>query len=90
VSGWERVIGTVSASNSSSPKTAAANCTAGKNVIGGGYVLAASGDVSKLSVVSNWPSDGDTWSVTVREDVSLFTPAGNWTVQAYAICITAP
>lgn len=80
----------MSASNTTSPKTAVANCTAGKNVIGGGYVLTAADDASKLNVTSNWPSDGDTWSVTVREDVTWLNPAGNWTVQAFAICITAP
>lgn len=89
MSGWERVVGAVSVTNGASPKTAVANCPADKNVIGGGYTLTAATDAAKLNATSNWPSDDDTWSVTVREDVTLFSPAGTWSVQAYAICVMA-
>jgi hypothetical protein len=90
VSGWERVVGAVSVTNAASPKTAVANCPAGKNVIGGGYTLTAANGAAKLSVTSNWPSDSDSWSVTASEDTALLkAAAGDWSVQAYAICITA-
>jgi hypothetical protein len=85
VSGWERVLGTASASNEISPKTASADCSADKKVIGGGFVvLAASGNVAEVTVSASWPSDSDTWSATAAEDND--NGVGSWSIQAYALC----
>jgi hypothetical protein len=85
VSGWERVVGTATSSNESSPRTVTADCTAGKVVVGGGYVItAASGNVAEITVSASWPSDSDTWTVTAAEDND--TNVGLWSLQAYAIC----
>ena len=88
VSGWARVVGTASASNGTSPKTAVADCAAGKSVVGGGFVVvAASGNIAEVTVSSSLPSDADTWSVSAAEDNG--NNIGNWSLQAYAICVTA-
>jgi hypothetical protein len=85
VSGWERVVGTATSSNESSPKTVTADCPTGKVVVGGGYVTTAvSGNLAEIAVVANWPSDSDTWTVTAAEDND--TNVGLWSVQAYAVC----
>jgi len=74
VSGWERIVGASTATN-----TASADCSTGKKVVGGGYVI--SGD-DNADVLSNWPSDQDTWTVTAKHK-------GSASLQAYAICVTA-
>jgi hypothetical protein len=78
------VIGTVSASNSTSPKTATVDCPGGRFVLSGGYIF--TGGTSGLTVREHHASDDDTWTV-VAEEVDPF--AGNWTVQAFAVCATA-
>jgi hypothetical protein len=73
------VVGTATANNGTSPKTAVANCSAGKKVVGGGWAITG-GFFS--AAVSDLPSDDDTWSVTA-------TSGGDWSLRAYAICVTA-
>jgi hypothetical protein len=82
------VTGTATATNSTDTKTATADCTGGRKVIGGGYLTA--GTVSndgELAPVSDRASDDDTWSVTVTGD----NPGNGdtWSLQAFAICLTA-
>jgi len=65
-----------------------ANCTAGKNVLGGGHVVVAvSGNEAAVSVTANRPSDSDNWSVTGAEDIDVLV--GIWSLQAFAPCVTA-
>ncbi len=90
VSGWERIVGTVSAYDLASLKTAVADCSEGKKVVGGGYVVEGDYDFEGVRVIpiSNLPSDDDTWSVTANQDTWWFPPT-DWSIQAYAICMTA-
>ncbi|HYP55226.1 MAG TPA: hypothetical protein VEQ41_02840 [Solirubrobacterales bacterium] len=76
-----------SASDSESPKTAKAECPAGKQVIGGGEKIVSEAFES-ISIVESAPiagADGKrtAWSVTARE---VGTEASIWSVEAYAIC----
>jgi hypothetical protein len=82
VSGYERVSGTATAFDGSSPKNATAQCPAGKVVVGGGYSVTGLDD---FSVTANGPSTDSTWSVIAAEN------GGNptWSLQAFAICVTA-
>ncbi len=88
VSGWERIPGTASADDENA-KTAVADCTAGKRVVGGGYVLSGqAGDALTENVItSSHPVDDDTWQVVTR---SAGTIGGDhsFAVQAFAICAT--
>jgi hypothetical protein len=78
------VEGTISANDSSSPKTVTATCPNGTVVVGGGHVFGGTDNVD-LHVVSSWPSNTTTWSVTGAEPDAA--PLGSsWTVRAYAIC----
>ena len=54
----------------------------------GGYVVqTSSGSVAEISISQNYPSSDTTWSVTANEDND--TAIGNWSVQAYVICVTS-
>ncbi len=82
------VTGT-SASDSESPKTAKAECPAGKQVLGGGEKIVSEAFES-ISIVESAPvasADGkrQVWSVTARE---VGAEASIWSVEAYAICAT--
>jgi hypothetical protein len=42
---------------------------------------------AEITVTSSYPSDGATWSVTAYEDND--GDVNNWSVQAFALCVTA-
>ncbi|MGE4085495.1 MAG: hypothetical protein AB7H93_21080 [Vicinamibacterales bacterium] len=88
MSGWERIVGTTSLDDETA-KTAEASCSAGRKVVGGGYVLSGrSGTALTRSLVDgSYPLDDDTWQVTTRS-----TAGGgdnSYAVTVYAICTTA-
>ena len=66
MSGWEMIVGTVSASNAAVLKTAVANCTLGKKAVGGGYRIF--GSVADITDYESYPSDNDTWTVKAAEN----------------------
>ena len=71
-----------SASDSSSPKTATANCPAGKRVIGGG--ARATGTAStEVSVTESYPSSATQWTALAREVNAVGTA---WMLTTYALC----
>ncbi|MEZ5419654.1 MAG: hypothetical protein R2708_20235 [Vicinamibacterales bacterium] len=69
--------------NFTTPKTATANCPAGKLVVGGGLMSGT----TNVTLRDNSPVAGNTgWSVTANEQAAG-TP--NWSLTVYAICVTA-
>jgi len=84
VSGYVRVTGTASASNSNSPKTATVDCPAGLKVLGGGHTYTAG--TGGVAVRESRAADDDTWTVTAEE---IDNVGGSWTVQAHAVCAIA-
>ncbi len=82
VSGYERVAGATSPSNGNA-KTATATCPDGKVVMSGGLVI---GGNTNTTVTSNHATSDTTWSVTAA---SVAIVGGNFTVQAFAVCVTA-
>jgi hypothetical protein len=82
------VTGTASALDETSPKTATATCPAGKKAMSGGYVVqTTSGSVAEIAISQDYPSSDTTWSVTAAEDND--SSVGDWSVQAYVICVTS-
>jgi hypothetical protein len=82
VSGWEKTAA-VSVNNSDYQKLAMAECSPGKKVIGGGGLTT----LSTTHVISSWPSTfGTGWAVSA---VEASPTSENWTVTAFAICVTA-
>jgi hypothetical protein len=66
------------------PKTATADCPAGKMVVGGGLM---SSGTTNVTLRANSPVTGNTgWTVTANEQV---TGTPNWSLTVYAICVTA-
>jgi hypothetical protein len=84
VSGYLRVSGTVSATDSTSPKTATADCTGGQKVLGGGYTYTAG--TGSVVTTQNMATDDDTWTVIAEE---IDPDNDSWSVQAFAICADA-
>jgi hypothetical protein len=65
-----------------------ATCTGGRKVVGGGFqALAASGSVAEITTTQNQPTSDTIWTVTASEDNGA--DVGNWSLQAFAICLTA-
>jgi collagen type VII alpha len=83
VSGYERISGTASQSNTTSPKSATATCPVGKKVVGGGYTT--SGLDGATAIVQNQAVNDTSWIVRAYRDGG----SGSWSVQAFAICLTA-
>ncbi|MDQ3644092.1 MAG: hypothetical protein M3356_01080, partial [Actinomycetota bacterium] len=82
ISGLEVVTAT-SASSSTSPKSVAANCPAGKKVIGGGgRTIPFDTD---LAIQESRRSASDMWAVTATETDAT---SASWAVEAQAICAT--
>ena len=85
VSGLE-VVYAASGSGAATSKDAEALCPSGKQVTGGGALVAGGG--SKATVTSSTPgavADPTSWYVQARE----FVPTGvDWTLYAYAVCAT--
>ena len=95
-SDYLRVTGTPSASNATTPKTAVADCTGGRKVLGGGYdIVVTDGpdggttldNIGEINVVINRASDDDTWTVTAAVD-NAGDMDDNWALTAYAVCAT--
>jgi hypothetical protein len=84
LSNYNRVSGAVSANDSTSPKTVTADCTGGQKVLGGGFVVV--GGDPEITAQQNQATDDDTWTVTAQENDPV---AGNWTLQAFAVCADA-
>ncbi len=82
VTGYQRVAGTVSASNSNT-KTATATCPQGQVVVSGGHAIGGS---ANTTVTSSRATSDTTWSVTAAAVTYL---GGNFTIQAFAVCVTA-
>jgi hypothetical protein len=85
VSGWELVMGTASA-DIEGQRTVTANCIDSKKVIGGGYNAFDRSNSSEVTILSNYPSDDHTWTVTGTIDGST-SGDESYSLQAYAICV---
>lgn len=84
ISGLQR-FDVVSASNSSSSKTAIASCPSGKRPVGGGARVIGNG-ANAVSIIENFPdSDNVHWNAKASEVVAT---AQTWQLQAYALCAT--
>jgi hypothetical protein len=84
VSGYESVIVT-SATDSNSPKTATANCSVGKTIVGGGAAIGGAGLAGgKIALTESRPGSGS-WIASAMETAN---EANTWTVTAYALCAT--
>ena len=59
--GFQRVVGTATASDTTPNKTATASCPAGKVVVGGGYLVAAPTGLGELTVYANRPTSDTVW-----------------------------
>jgi hypothetical protein len=76
------VIGPVSASNTTSPKSASADCPSNEPVLGGGYFLG--GESNKVTVTgSDAQLYGHGWIATGTA-ISGFTPT--WTIETVVMC----
>ena len=62
-------------------------CPCGERVVGGGSILTSYNQVDEVIVTSSWPSDSDTWSTSAQAD--SYWGAGDWSIQAFAIGVTA-
>ncbi len=86
VSGWERVTGAFSG-DIEGLRTVTADCPAGKSVVGGGYESDSISDAREVVVLSSFPVDDDTWSVTASTDAA--TGDRSFAIRAYALCVLA-
>jgi hypothetical protein len=88
LTGYTRVQGPASAYNTSSSKTATADCPDGTLVLSGGYKVAVSNNhFADVTPISTFASDDNTWTVTATEE-SVFRP--KWSLQVTAVCAAAP
>ena len=90
VSGYTQVDA-FSAFDTTTPKTAEADCPAGTKIIGGGaYANVGGGVTGPVALAASLPiSDGRGWIGTAYRTDSVFT--GSWNIDARAICaIVAP
>ena len=78
------MTGAVSTNDGTSPKTATATCPGGKKAIGGGGITVNNGS-GTVSLTSTYPSSDTVWTVSAARQ----SGSGNFTVQAYVVCITA-
>ncbi len=83
--GWQRIAGTATASNTTTPKTATASCSAGKVAVGGGHILTGN-QTERRAVVESYASADGTWTITARN----FNGSGNWALQAFVVCVNQP
>jgi hypothetical protein len=81
--GFESVSAT-SAFDTSNPKTMDRTCPAGKVVIGGGFNTSL--PVASENAAESFPLTSTTWHVGVNN----VGPTTNWTLHAFAMCVTAP
>jgi hypothetical protein len=84
--GFERVVGTATATDTTAPKTATATCPAGKVAVGGGYAAAATAaEIGEMAVFANRSTSDTVWSVSATVDSG---PQVAWSLQAFAVCLT--
>ena len=81
MSGYERVSGSTSDYDTTTPKTVSALCPVGKVVVGGGYAATQS-QPGNAVVLINQPASDTEWTVTI-DSVNTFS------IQAFAVCVTA-
>jgi hypothetical protein len=68
------------------PRVETADCSPGKNVAGGGYTIGG-GVPARVVITASWPSDANTWSVSIEDDF-LPGPTPNITdVDVFALCV---
>ena len=82
--GYERVVGTATAADTTDNKTATATCPAGKVAVSGGYLTAAAAGLGELTVYANRPTSDTVWSVSAVVDQGQRT----WSLQAFVVCLT--
>lgn len=85
VSGLE-IITLASAADSSTPKSATANCPAGKRVISGGARATGTG-AAEVAVSESYPSSATQWTALARE---INAVGSTWALTTYAVCAVVP
>jgi hypothetical protein len=88
LSSYARVQGPSTPYNTSSSKTATADCPDGTLVLSGGYrVTVSNNHFADVTPISTFALDENTWTVTATEE-SVFRP--KWSLQVIAVCAAAP
>ena len=82
VSGYEQVVSAFTAIDSSA-KAQGANCSAGNEVLGGGFQVSPAFTPFPAFVWFSAQTDNDTWSVQAVDNPDSATP---WAIAAFAIC----
>lgn len=82
-SGWERVVQEGPVVTTATEQIVSVTCSEGKKVIGGGYFISSSTQV--WYTLFNYPSSENTWSTHVRRS----SGSSEWSLNVYAICVTA-
>jgi hypothetical protein len=75
-----RVVGTATANNNTSPKTATATCPVGTKAIGGGGLISG----VSAGITTSYPSSDTVWTVTGEK----LSGNPSWSLQAFVICAT--
>ena len=76
-------IAAESPTDSVSPKTVRANCSAGKKVVGGGVEVGGTGR-SRVTVTENLPAGDNAWEAEAFEVVAT---GQTWKLEVHAICV---
>jgi hypothetical protein len=87
VSGWEKVVGTVSA-KSENIRTVVATCPPGKKLVGGGYLTSSADDPSEIVITASYPSSDTVWTAQGTIDSTQGNGSQAYILQAYALCAT--
>jgi hypothetical protein len=86
LSGYERVNSAPGVQPPGTPSaTQPVDCPMGKKVLGGGFTIAQDTAADQIIATESRALDDDTWQVGAR---AVGTPAGGWTLTAYATCAT--
>ena len=84
-----RMVTESSASDSTSPKTVAANCGGGEQIVGGGANIEGGTAPENIVLQDSHPDQsdpGDPFDNWVAVAVETDADAGNWTLTTYALC----
>jgi len=84
-----RMVTETSASDSTSPKTVAANCAIGEEIVGGGANIDGGTAPENIVLQDSHPDQsdpGDAFDNWVAIAVETDADAGNWTLTTYALC----
>jgi hypothetical protein len=88
IGGWERVESAAPPVPAGGHASATATCSAGRKVVGGGYLVTGTDPAADVvGVTENGPTSDTTWRVTVNLSPGSTNP---WTLTAYVICVTIP